>query len=257
MKGLFSERRLELRTPEGIVFSLPLAGPVSRLLALWVDLAVVSVLAGIVRQVVTVLFAWNTDAAQGAMTVAYFLLSFLYGIVSEWLWQGQTVGKRLLGIRVMDRDGLPMQFAQIVVRNLIRPIDMLPAFYLVGGIASLWTRHGQRLGDLAANTVVTRTRSLEVPDLRKLDRGRFNSMLEHPHLAARLRQRVPPPLAGIALDALLRRDQLDDGPRVALFRELADRLRSYVPFPPESVENLSDEQYVRNAVEILYRSSGA
>jgi hypothetical protein len=79
-------------------------------------------------------------------------------------------------------------------------------------------------------------------------------MLEHPHLAARLRQRVTPALAGVALDALVRRDQLDDGARVELFGELAGRLRKLVEFPAEAVEGLSDEQYVRNAVEILYRS---
>jgi hypothetical protein len=184
----------------------------------------------------------------------YFVISLIYGILSEWLWQGQTVGKRLLGIRVMDRDGLPMHMSQIVVRNLLRPVDMLPAFYLLGGIVAVSTRYGQRIGDLAANTVVVRTRQLEPPDWQKLLAGKFNSMLEHPHLAARLRQRVTPELAGVALDALVRRDQLEDGARVELFGELAGRLRKLVEFPAEAVEGLSDEQYVRNAVEIFYRS---
>ena len=75
----------------------------------------------------------------------------------------------------------------------------------------------------------------------------------HPHLAARLRQRVAPELAGVALDALVRRDQFDDAARVALFRELAVAFKKLVEFPAEAVEALSDEQYVRNTVEILYR----
>ena len=253
MKALYNEAQLELRTPEGMEFSLPLAGPVSRLLALWIDLAVVMVAGAVLQKAVAVVSAVSSDAAQGLMMVAYFVMSLLYGMVAEWLWQGQTVGKRMMGIRVMDRDGLPMHVSQIVVRNLLRPVDMLPVFYLVGGLVALGSRYGQRIGDLAANTVVVRARQIERPDWQKLLAGKFNSMLEHPHLAARLRQRATPELAGVALDALLRRDQLDDAARVELFRELAGRLRSLVEFPAEAVEALSDEQYVRNAVEILYR----
>ena len=253
MKALYNEAQLELRTPEGMEFTLPLAGPVSRLLALWVDLAVVMVAGMVVQKLVAVVAAFSADAAGGLGTLLYFVVTMLYSILAEWLWQGQTLGKRLLGIRVMDRDGLPMHVSQIVVRNLLRPVDMLPAFYLVGGLVALGTRYGQRVGDLAANTVVVRTRQLEPPDWRKLLTGKFNSMLEHPHLAARLRQRVAPELAGVALDALVRRDQLDDAARVELFRELALVFRRLVEFPAEAVEALSDEQYVRNTVEILYR----
>jgi uncharacterized RDD family membrane protein YckC len=254
MKALYNEAQLELRTPEGMEFRLPLAGPVSRLLALSIDLAAVMAAGTVVQKLLDVVAAFSADAAQGLGTVLYFAVSMLYSILAEWLWQGQTVGKRLLGIRVMDRDGLPIHMSQIVVRNLLRPVDMLPAFYLLGGLVALGSRYGQRVGDLAANTVVVRTRQLEPPDWQKLLAGKFNSMLEHPHLAARLRQRVAPELAGIALDALVRRDQLDDGPRVALFRELAGRFKGLVEFPAEAVEAISDEQYVRNAVEILYRS---
>jgi len=254
MKALYNEAKLELRTPEGMEFTLPLAGPVSRLLALAIDMAVVMVAGSVVQKVIAVLAAFNADAAQGLGTVLYFVISMLYSILAEWLWQGQTLGKRLLGIRVMDRDGLPIHLSQIVVRNLLRPVDMLPAFYLVGGLAALGTRYGQRVGDLAANTVVVRARQLEPPDWQKLLAGKFNSMLEHPHLAARLRQRTAPELAGVALDALVRRDQLEDSARIELFRELAGIFRRLVEFPAEAVEALSDEQYVRNAVEILHRS---
>ncbi|HEU0120208.1 MAG TPA: RDD family protein [Bryobacteraceae bacterium] len=254
MKALYNEATLDLQTPEGMAFSLPLAGPVSRLLALWLDMVIVMVAGGMLQKVLAVVSALSPDAAQAAITVLFFAVSLLYGIVMEWVWQGQTVGKRLLGIRVMDRDGLPIHVSQIVVRNLLRPVDMLPLFYLVGGVTAMATRYGQRIGDLAANTVVVRTRRTAPPDWQKLLAGKFNSMLEHPHLAARLRQRVTPELAGVALDALARREELDDTARIELFRELAGRLRALVEFPAETVEALSDEQYVRNAVEIVFRS---
>jgi len=254
MKALYNEAELELRTPEGMDFTLPLAGPVSRLLAMCVDLAVIIVAGMVIQKVLGLVALISQDAAQGITTVLYFVVSMLYGILAEWLWQGQTVGKRILGIRVMDRDGLPIHVSQIVVRNLLRPVDMLPAFYLLGGLVALGTQYGQRIGDLAANTVVVRTRQLEIPNWEKLLAGKFNSMWEHPHLAARLRQRVTPALAGVALDALLRREELEDAARVELFRELAAVFRGLVEFPAEAVESLSDEQYVRNTVEILFRS---
>lgn len=254
MRAQYRNAQVELRTPEGMEFTLPLAGPVSRLLAVWVDLAVISLAGTLIRQFTGVLTVFGPDVAQGVAIVLYFLVSLLYGMVSEWLWRGQTLGKRLLGIRVMDRDGLPLHVSQVIVRNLLRPVDLLPAFYLLGGITTLLTRHSQRLGDLAANTVVVRTRAVAAPAWQNLMAGKFNSMLQHPHLAARLRQRVSPELAGIALDALLRRDELDTRARLEVFAELAARFRRLVEFPPEDTESLSDEQYVRNSVEILYRS---
>ncbi|MBL8237572.1 MAG: RDD family protein [Bryobacterales bacterium] len=254
MKALYNEPQLELRTPEGMAFTLPLAGPVSRLLAVMVDVVAVSLAASVIGRVTALVSAFHADFGAGLTTLLYFAVTVLYAILTEWLWQGQTVGKRLMKIRVVDRDGLPIHVSQVVVRNLLRPVDMLPAFYLLGGLVAMGSRYGQRLGDLAANTVVVRTRQWEIPDWEKLLAGKFNSMLEHPHLAARLRQRATPALAGVALDALMRRDQLADTARVELFAELAARLRKLVEFPAETIEGLSDEQYVRNAVEILFRS---
>jgi uncharacterized RDD family membrane protein YckC len=253
MKALFNESVLALRTPEGMEFTLPLAGPVSRLIALWVDLLGVSLITSLINKLLDFLAAFNADIADALKILVFFAVSLLYGILCEWLWQGQTVGKRILGIRVMDRDGLPMTVAQIVVRNLLRPVDMLPIFYLAGGATALLSRYGQRIGDMAANTVVVRSVELAVPDIRQLFAGKFNSLLDHPHLAARLRQRVSPGVAGIALDALLRRESLDAEARVRVFAELAAKLRPLVEFPAEAVEGLSDEHFVRNAIEIVYR----
>ena len=66
---------------------------------------------------------------------------------------------------------------------------------------------------------------------------------------------MTPEVARLALESLLRRDELDPAARLALFGELAAHLRSLVSYPPEAVEQLADEQYVRNAVEVLYASS--
>ena len=142
----------------------------------------------------------------------------------------------------------------MIVRNLMRFIDGLPALYLVGGITCLVSRHRQRLGDLAAGTVVIRAPKLARPDLDQLLGGKYNSLAEIRHLAARLRQKVQPEMGSIALEALLRRDEIEPEARLALFGEMAEYFRGVVEYPAEVVEQLSDEQYVRNVVEVLFRS---
>ncbi len=128
-------------------------------------------------------------------------------------------------------------------------------FYLVGGMACVLSRHAQRLGDFAAGTVVVRNPRHREPDLDQILGGRFNSLAEHPHLAARLKQRVTAQEAGIALRALLRRDQLEPEARLELFSDLAAHFRAAVEFPLEATESLADEQYVRNVVDILFRGA--
>jgi uncharacterized RDD family membrane protein YckC len=246
---------LAIKTPEGIEFALPLAGPVSRMLAFIVDLGVVLTIGQTAQQILAPLGFLGKDFSEAIKILAYFVISLLYMAVAEWLWRGQTVGKRLLRLRVVDAGGLRLEASQVVVRNLMRFVDALPLFYLLGGVTSMVNRHRQRLGDLAAGTVVIRTPKLARPDLDQLLGGKFNSLAEIRHLAARLRQKVTPEAGAIAMEALLRRDEIEPAARLALFREIAERFRGLVAYPPEVVEQISDEQYVRNVVEILYRAS--
>jgi uncharacterized RDD family membrane protein YckC len=244
---------LLVQTPEGIVFSLMLAGPVTRFLAWALDMACIGALSSAVGTALGLLGLLSADLARGMIVLAYFVIHVGYGIALEWFWRGQTIGKRLLRLRVMDAQGLRLQFSQIVIRNLLRFVDMLPAFYLLGGMACLASRRAQRLGDFAANTIVVRNPKIEEPDLDQLLAGKFNSLRDYPHLAARLHQRVSPVEAGVALRALIRRDELDAQARVELFEEIAAHFRSRVEFPSETSEGITDEQYVRNVVDILYR----
>jgi hypothetical protein len=86
--------------------------------------------------------------------------------------------------------------------------------------------------------------------------GKFNSLRQYPHLASRLRQRISPTEADIALQALLRREEFDLTARVELFVELARHFRTRVEFPAEATDGVADEQYLRNVVDILYRTRG-
>ena len=245
--------RLQIRTPEGIDFSFALAGPVARCLAWVVDLLVTFVVWIVIIRLLQPVMMFAPDIANALMILAIFIVYIGYGLVFEWMWRGQTLGKRFVGLRVVDADGLRLQFHQVLLRNLMRMVDALPFFYFVGGLACLLSRRAQRLGDLAANTVVVyNTKPLE-PNLDQLLSGKFNSLRQHPHLEARLRQRISAEEARLALRALVRRDELEPIARVILFSELAEHFKSIVTFPPETVEAMPDEQYIRDVVDILFR----
>lgn len=246
---------LQIRTPEGICFSQLLACPVTRFLAWVVDALCVIGIVSVLGQLLFVLALVSPDIARALHIIAWFAVSIGYGMFMEWRFRGQTFGKRLLRLRVVDAEGLRLQFHQVVTRNLLRAVDMLPLFYFVGGVTAVLSPWSQRLGDFAANTVVIRHPRLFAPDLDQLLAGKFNSLREHPHLAARLRQRVSPAEAALVAQALVRRDEFESVERVALFADLAEHFKSKVEFPAEATDGIADEQYLRNVLDVLYRSS--
>lgn len=245
---------LQIRTPEGIVFAQMLAGPVTRFLAWLVDLLCIVILLTASSFALNLLGWLGADLAGAFATLAYFVISVGYGMTCEWLWRGQTVGKRVFRLRVVDAEGLRLQFNQVVTRNLLRFVDSLPVFYFVGGLACWLSPRCQRLGDLAANTVVIHTLRITEPDLDQLLAGKFNSLRAHAHLAARLRHQVSPAEASIVVQALLRRDDFDPTARVELYAGLAAHFQSLVAFPPEATDGITDEQYLRNVVDLIYRT---
>ena len=244
---------LTIRTPEGVVFALQLASPVTRFLAWAIDMACISAVMTILGIALHLLDLISIDFSRAVSVLVYFAVQIGYGLFCEWLWRGQTLGKRLLRLRVVDAYGMRLQFSQIVIRNLLRFVDMLPVFYLVGGIATLINSRTQRLGDLAANTVVIRSPQIEQPDLEQVLAGKFNSLRSHPHLEARLRQKISPVEASLALQAILRRDEFEPRARAELFSRLGEHFRSLVEFPPDSVEHITDEQYLRNVIDTVFR----
>jgi uncharacterized RDD family membrane protein YckC len=242
-----------IRTAEGISFTQHVAGPVTRFLAFSVDLAAIAVISQLLGQFALITSIFNPDVALAVRTVSYFAVSIGYSILLEWIWRGQTLGKRVLKIRVIDADGYRLRPAQIVIRNLLRVVDLLPALYAVGGVSCLVSKNYQRIGDFAANTIVVYLAPEPIPNLELLFSGNYNSLRNHTHLAAQLRKVIAPEEARLALEAITRREELEPNSRLELFRELAQHLRSIVAFPQESLEGLTDEQYVRNIVDLVYR----
>ncbi|SIO09052.1 Uncharacterized membrane protein YckC, RDD family [Singulisphaera sp. GP187] len=154
---------VRLMTPERIVFQYPLAGPFRRYFAYLLDLAIVLV-AVILTTIALVVLSLGSTSGIGPIFVAYFVLMWGYRGVSEALFNGQTLGKRMLGLRVVSERGVPITGAQAVLRNLVGSLDGtvpyflrpdLTSLLLLTGLTSmLLTRKFQRLGDLAAGTMV-------------------------------------------------------------------------------------------------------
>jgi len=246
--------RHTIETPEGIAFSFELAGPASRFLAWGIDTLVKAALMLLFGIGGTLLGIVGDGLATAFLFLVYFAVDWGYSIALEYYWRGRTVGKYLLGLRVMDEQGLSLAFSQIVVRNLLRVFDSIPMFYAVGGLAMVLSPRRQRLGDFAANTIVVR-----VPSVLKLDPVRtgevkYNSFRAYPHIEARLRQKVTPEFAALAIETLSRRETLDPAARLELMHSLADHLRECAAFPPDASVGLADEQYVRNALDSLFRT---
>jgi uncharacterized RDD family membrane protein YckC len=142
--------RQPLRTPEGATLSLVPAGVLPRAAAFFLDF--------LIRTPVYI-GAWmvvlmNAGAGTGLMLILIFLLEWFYPVLFEVLRDGQTPGKRALGIAVTHADGTPVTLNGSLIRNLIRQADFFPLLYLTGFVVMLGNRRFQRLGDLAANTIV-------------------------------------------------------------------------------------------------------
>ena len=244
---------LTIATPEGVLFRLPLAGPASRLYAMLLDIAIVLGTVNGIGLLVYWIFAKAPGFGIMVITLAEFAIGFAYGALLEGYWNGQTIGKRLLHLRVVDQTGLPLRIEQAWIRNLMRVVDVLPFAYLVGGVSLLSGPLMQRFGDRVAGTLVVRQAPLAAPSEQSSARQKYNSFMEYPAIAVHLRRAATPVLAALIQDALRRRNELAPYARREIYRELATYLQSEIsPFPDELVERLSDEQYLINASGILF-----
>jgi uncharacterized RDD family membrane protein YckC len=148
------EDRITIATPEGVELGIVLAGAGSRFIASVIDLALQLVLIGLAALVTLGIVGGGVGAAL--LAIAAFAAVYTYDVLFEVLASGRTPGKRATHLRVVRERGTPVDLPASAIRNLLRFIDLLPAAYLVGLISILLTRRNQRLGDLAAGTLVIR-----------------------------------------------------------------------------------------------------
>ena len=234
----------QVETPEYVVFDFELAGLASRALAWGIDALVMAALSVALLIVVGLAGIVLGAFAVAVYLAAAFVLQFGYFAVLEWAQQGQTVGKRVMGLRVLRLGGGRVGFYEAMVRNLLRVLDSLPLTYLAGAGTILASRRRQRLGDLLAGTVVVRESRRPLPAAILPEGARYNSLVEDRRALAAARARVSPALREILVSLALRREEISVDARMALFGRLADHLEDLgVPRP----ESLSDERFVLGA----------
>lgn len=170
---LATEDILIIETPERVPLHFALASIGNRFLACAIDhgLQVLAILLMVIGFTLIANYSSLGEQVtsapkwvQAILIVIVFLIFSSYFAFFEWLWNGQTPGKRWLKLRVIREDGRPVTFWEAAVRNLLRTLDMMPApFYSIGLISVFVSSSDQRVGDMVAGTVVVREREAEAP----------------------------------------------------------------------------------------------
>jgi len=254
-------REIRVRTPENVVFGFRLAGLASRLSAAIIDYAIVSFLVGLLigaMGIVALAFRISlpgigTFASAGAVAIVFlaiFVVLFGYFTFFEMLWNGQTPGKRALGLRVVKDLGQGITFADSLVRNLVRIADILPGFYGVGALAVLTSQRNKRLGDHVAGTLVVAVEKERPPAPFSAVWERHNSLKEDAVLAARIRQEITPEETELVRDVWQRRLRLPPDRRGALTAQVATHLRTRLALPP--MPDVPDEQLLLDVLEVVF-----
>jgi uncharacterized RDD family membrane protein YckC len=226
---------MTIQTPEGVDLMLTLAGVGSRFASAIVDYLIQ---AALLVALALLLFGGVSlgggDSGAGLLVALYFIVSFLvfvgYDITFEVLNSGQTPGKRMNGLRVVRTEGQPVNFITSAIRNVLRVVDWLPFSYAAGAVSILVTSHNQRLGDLAAGTIVVRARK---PARTPIVAATSTAVLPADLAAWDTTAITAEELAAVR-SFLERRNDLELGVRNALAATLASGLRGKVAgAPPE------------------------
>jgi uncharacterized RDD family membrane protein YckC len=228
---MFSPDKLTIETPEQTSIEFQLAGIGSRFLTLALDtllqiaIGIVLVIIGITLAIVSGIYKNTWQWIVAIWVFFIFTLNFGYFALFEALWAGRTPGKKWTRLRVIKDDGRPISAYDAILRNLLRIVDALPAFYGIGITCALLSPQSKRLGDYAAATVVVHEREAEVVPMWQ--------RASQPSLtAAPVAQPSPEEL--VLIEAFLaRRYSIDEITRRRLAIQLVQRLRERLALPPQ------------------------
>lgn len=230
-------------TPENISVSYGVAGIGSRFLAGIIDTFVIGLiyfLLSLLVNYVDKLFSDWSSVFVAIILIVMFLVFWGYYILFELLWNGQSLGKRAVGLRVVHTGGRPISFIGSAIRNLVRVVDFLPTMYGVGVVSMFIDARSRRLGDLAAGTLVIKEE--RVVTLESLTENQSNA-----HYLMSLKPGEPIPtlelqhvdqlkMAEFELihDFLTRRTRLSSSSRARLARQLAQMVYERLQLPPNN-----------------------
>jgi uncharacterized RDD family membrane protein YckC len=231
---------LQIDTPENVPLDADIAGFGTRCMAALIDyliLLIIMIGFGILfMRSISRTFENDNTMLIMLIILQFFLVTF-YHLLFELLWNGQTPGKRMFKLRVIQANGLPVTVGGVLIRNFVRPFDFLPIFYTLGLVSLFFTRHTQRLGDLAAKTIVVRE-----TQTMKLEQVRENWGVHYLHIS-----RIAPIPAYIQIDTLnaqdrrevvnylRRRNELQQRAYVASM--LANRMATKMQIPEANFQN--------------------
>lgn len=231
---------IQLVTPERIVFEYPLAGPFRRYFAYLLDVLVV-ILAVAIAATAFFALALGSLSGFGPIFVAYFLIMWGYRGFCEVVFNGQTLGKRALGLRVVSEQGVPITSTQAVVRNLVGALDGtmpfflrpdLTAMLLLFGLTSMMlTRRFQRLGDLAAGTMVVVEQRRWRPGVVRVNEPAVDAVI--PWLPVRIQ--AGPEMARALSDYVKHRGRFGRARREEIAEHLARPLRARYGLPADTL----------------------
>jgi uncharacterized RDD family membrane protein YckC len=250
----------EVITSENVPFTYRVAGVGSRFLAWLVDLGVILVVSLMGAAIASVLEMGRQGLGLGIVMVWTFVVQWGYFLLFEWLWRGQTPGKRMLGIRVIRLKGTGLSFPQAAVRNLLRVVDglpllimdLLPLLYGVGFLAAVCTREHRRLGDLAAGTLVVYvehrpTLAGTLPSQGSEAERTWTALVSHRLEGLTRNQKQT------LLELCLRREQLRVRERARLFSVVAAHFKSALDLAPREYQ--SDEKFLLQLAAVLSSDS--
>ncbi len=240
------DSRIEIVTPENIAFHYLVAGPFRRLPAYLIDctICVVALVGGLFVLGFSSLMVGAGGLGVGLWLLLAFLVNWFYFGLFETFWNGQTPGKRLMGLRVLSVDGQPINAMQAILRNVLRAIDAMPIFgpggqfgipfYVVALVAMSCNRRYQRLGDLACGTMVVverRSKLHGVAPMQHEEVIRFAQNLPMGFVASRS-------LAHALSIFVARRHLFSPARRLEMARVLAEPLAAQLGLAPETNPDL-------------------
>ena len=243
--------RLEVETADHVILRYELAGGGNRGFAALIDFILAtfifvgaffmfSLFAGLVG-------FESASPFFGITALITFAVAWSYFIVLEWLGNGQTIGKRMFGLRVIADDGAPAGFTAVLIRNLVRVVDFLPSFYGFGLLAIVVSSRSQRLGDLAAGTFVVRAPR---PQLDYFSLRTVTPLGAGANVETRV---LPGEAQRLVREFVAREAKLAPDHRARVAKQLADRLR---PYARDVDPGLGDVELIRAIARSLRASAG-
>ncbi len=238
--------RVTITTPEHVEITLEPAGAGSRFLAVMLDFVITAGMCGVLAGVVSALVP--RAIGNPIIITAWFLIPLGWHMLWETKGQGRTPGKRALSLRVVDARGLPLSLHQALVRNIVRVVDFMPAFYGVAAATTVVDPLRRRLGDMVAGTLVIREPKPLTYRSELASERRYNT-LRTPRAMRLIRHRISLEERELLLAICMRADRMQPAARYDLMEEVAEAYRERLDVEDDAT---SGENFVRDLTSVLF-----